>query len=197
MRCALILLPVLLALAACSRERADWRVASGADTLEAYDRFVRAHPDGELAAEARSRIAQLGEARDWQRALAADSAQAYRDFLAQHPSGLSAETARIRIDNAALAGGPAAARAPPEAAGGADYAIQLGAFSNEARASEAWQRLAARHAGELQGLKPRVIAGSAGVYRLQAPVGEEARARARCAQLKAAGEACVVVPPPR
>jgi len=188
MRCAVFALGVIaLTLAACSREHADWRTASGADTLEAYDRFVRAHPEGELAAEARARITQLTEVRDWQRAVASGSAQAYRDFLRQHPSGRQAEEARIRIDNLTLRG--AAAQVPPTGAG---YAIQLGAFSSDGHAREAWQRLLASHAGTLAGLTPLVVAADP-LYRLQAAVADEARARELCAQLRQSGAACVVV----
>src|SRR5438045_6596132 len=60
------LIVVLAALmASCSREQQDWRSAEAADTSEAYGRFVEQHPDSELAARARERLAQLEEERDW------------------------------------------------------------------------------------------------------------------------------------
>src|SRR5204863_217525 len=53
------LIVVLAALmASCSREQQDWRSAEAADTSEAYGRFVEQHPDSELAARARERLAQ-------------------------------------------------------------------------------------------------------------------------------------------
>jgi outer membrane murein-binding lipoprotein Lpp len=71
---------VLLAtamLAACSREKIDWKSAEAADTVESYDHFLDRHPDGELATQARARVAQLNEDRDWKRAAAADTVDAY------------------------------------------------------------------------------------------------------------------------
>ena len=45
-------------------------VALAADTVESYDHFIGRHPDSELAAQARARVAQLNEDRDWQQATA-------------------------------------------------------------------------------------------------------------------------------
>src|ERR1700730_4881309 len=62
----LALIAVLATLAAgCSREEQGWRSAEAADPHEAYGRFVEQHPDSELAAQARARLAQLAEERDW------------------------------------------------------------------------------------------------------------------------------------
>src|SRR5256885_12283889 len=46
----------------------DWRSAEAADTSEAYAGFVEQHPDSELTAQARARLAQLAEERDWAQA---------------------------------------------------------------------------------------------------------------------------------
>ena len=94
------------AAAGCSREQQDWRSAEAADTSEAYGRFVEQHPDSELGAQARARLAQLAEERDWTQAGILATADAYRAFLAQHPSGKWAEEARIRIEAFALGSAP-------------------------------------------------------------------------------------------
>ena len=85
-----------------------------ADTTESWSRFLEQHPDGELAPQARARIAQLAEQRDWQRADAAAMPEAYREFLAQHPRGAHAEEARIRIEAFSLGSAPRIARQTPE-----------------------------------------------------------------------------------
>jgi len=180
MRIAAIVSSVLLlALSACSRERMDWREAQGSDTLEAYEHFVREHPDGELAASARERIAQLTQQRDWQRAAAADSALAHRTPPA------------VTAPNATSLAMPSAA---PEG-----YAVQLGAFSSPERAQDAWRVLERSFAAELGGASPRVLAARASdhLYRLQVQMADEAHARAACARLKEQSQPCVVVPPPR
>jgi cell division septation protein DedD len=106
----------LWGLTACSREQQDWRSAEGADTSEAWTRFLEQHPDGELAPQARIRIAQLAEQRDWQRADAAGTPDAYREFLVQHPRGTHSEEARIRIEAFSLGSAPRIARQTPDEA---------------------------------------------------------------------------------
>ena len=96
----------LTTLAGCSREKIDWKSAEAADTVEGYDHFLERHPDGELAPQARARVAQLNEDRDWKKASAADTADAYRQFLAQHDSGKWSEEARIRVENFTLSAAP-------------------------------------------------------------------------------------------
>jgi hypothetical protein len=220
MRSAILMaLVASFALAACSGESRDWRSAEAADTVEAYDHFVDKHPDSEHAAQARTRLAQLGEDREWQRASTADTAAAYREFLVQHPNGKWAGEARIRVENFALAEATAAAPAAAEAApvspssspgpspaapspasSGDGFGIQLGAFSSEAAAHAEWQKLQARHPPQLGGLEPQVQQGASStgtVFRLQAPVGAEDRARGICSALVQASQPCVVVLPPR
>jgi cell division protein FtsN len=107
------------AAAGCSREQQDWRSAEAADTREAYGRFVEQHPDSELAAQARARLAQLAEERDWVEAGIVATAEAYRAFLAQHPSGKWSEEARIRIEAFALGSAPRLAPRTPAQPGGA------------------------------------------------------------------------------
>ena len=113
------LIAVLATLAAgCSREQQDWRSAEAADTHEAYGRFVEQHPDSELAAQARVRLAQLAEERDWVQAGQVATMDAYRAFLAEHPSGKWSEEARIRIEAFALGSAPRLAPQTPPQPGG-------------------------------------------------------------------------------
>jgi hypothetical protein len=264
---ALVSMLVLATLAGCSREKIDWKSAEAADTVESYDHFIGRHPDSELAAQARARVAQLNEDRDWQQATATDTADAYRRFLAQHESGKWAEEARIRVENFALDGTatgparpamdpepataaagpgqaspPAPAVAPPPAAAStppavpppaapkpaqgtasstkpvtpesvqtvpaapnpvtetvSQFGIQLGAFRTQDAALKDWKRLQVAYDTDLHGLFARAvpIQHSAGqLFRLQAPVGDEARARAICASLQKKSQPCVVVLPP-
>ncbi len=211
----------LVVAAACSREQQDWRSAEAADTVESYGRFLKDHPDSELVIEARTRIAQLSEDLQWQQAGNADTAEAYRQFLARYPNGKWAQEARIRIQNFALNGLPppqaaagagvgaaetSAAPAIPARAPLADgvpvdtnnYAIQLGAFASEPAANHAWQQLTTRFTTELQGLSPQVLpadTANGSLFRLQARVADEPRARALCDMLKRRDQPCVPVLP--
>ena len=205
----------LLVLCGCSREKSDWRSAQAADTTESYEQFISAHPDSTLVTNARERLGQLAEEKDWRSAAGVDTAEAYQQFLTQHPSGKWAKEAQLRIDNFAAtpaAGGsatpdamPAAPgeaasvpEAPPVAAAGSAYRVQLGAFSSAERANAEWTQLKADAPGTLDGLEPRVVVGEASgktIYRLQAEVRDEAQARAICGGLKVAKKACVPVLP--
>ena len=111
-----------LVLAGCSREGADWKSASTADTAEAYQQFVQQHPKSPNVAQAQTRIAQIADDRDWQAAAAADTRDAYGQYIAQHAEGKWAQEARIRIENFAqtattggAGGATAAANAAPAA----------------------------------------------------------------------------------
>jgi hypothetical protein len=210
----------LLALAACSREKSDWRSAQAADSPESYEQFIAGHPDSALVATARERLQQLAEEKDWRAAAGADTREAYQQFLAQYPSGKWAKEAQVRIDNfsgaagAAANGGTPAIPAASGAGAGASlpdaaqpmgvtdsgYGVQLGAFSSAERANEEWKKLQADAAGTLDGLSPRVVVGEAQgktIYRLQAEVRDEVQARAICGGLKVAKKPCVPVIPAR
>jgi hypothetical protein len=79
------------------------------------------------------------------------------------------------------------------------YGIQLGAFSTHAAALNAWKRLQVTHDAELHGLFAHAVpvdVASGKLYRLQSPVGDEARARSICASLTKKQTPCVVVLPP-
>src|SRR5262249_54021646 len=95
----------------------------------------------------------------------------------------------------------AAAVAPapsPAGSGISSYGVQLGAFSSEAGANSEWRSLTARFSTELAGLQERVggaDTASGRVYRLQATVGDEGRARALCETLHKRSQACVAVLP--
>jgi hypothetical protein len=202
----------LLMLAACSREKSDWRSAQAADSPESYEQFISAHPESTLVATARERLSQLAEEKDWRGAAGVDTLEAYQQFLAQYPAGKWAKEAQVRIDNfatGAAASGPTPAAAapgdaaapnapPPSAPGDSGYGVQLGAFSSAERANEEWKKLQADSAGMLDGLSPRVVVGESQgktLYRLQAEVRDEAQARAICGGLKDSKKPCVPVIP--
>lgn len=109
---------VTFALGACSRVKEDWKAAQAADSTEAYQDFLKQHPDSEFGVAAQERVRQLAEDRDWQAAAKADTLDAYQQFVAAHADGKWAQEARVRIENFQLSGGGLA----PAAATGADGA---------------------------------------------------------------------------
>jgi hypothetical protein len=82
--------------------------------------------------------------------------------------------------------------------GAGGFGIQLGAFSSQATAASQWGVLSGQFGAELQGLSQRIVAAdtpSGRVYRLQATVGDEARARGICDALRRRSHGCVLVLP--
>ena len=77
-----LLTAVIFGIAGCSHVAEDWKAAQSADTAEAYQDFVRQHPDSEFGVSAQERIKQLAEDRDWQQAQSADTLDAYQQFVA-------------------------------------------------------------------------------------------------------------------
>jgi cell division protein FtsN len=108
-----LLTAVIFAVAGCSHVGDDWKAAQAADTPEAYQDFLRQHPDSEYGVAAQERVRQLAEDRDWQQAAKTDTLDAYQQFVAVHADGKWAQEARVRIENFQLnAGGQSAPTAP-------------------------------------------------------------------------------------
>lgn len=107
-----MLAAVTIVIAGCSRVGEDWKAAQAADTTEAYQDFLRQHPDSEYGVPAQERLKQLAEDRDWQAASKADTLDAYQQFVATHADGKWAQEARVRIENFQLSGGGQAPAAP-------------------------------------------------------------------------------------
>lgn len=185
-------------------EERDWQRISTADTLEGYQQFVAQHPNGKWTPEARIRIENF--------TLASDAPSTAPGAAATAPDTTAADASAEAPDvrDAVQPGEPAAAPPPapkpavakpavvtPAPAAG-KYAVQLGAFSSEAKATETWAAAKAKFPKELGSLQSNVARSktAAGqLYRLQATVADEARARSLCTTLKARGQACVVVLP--
>jgi len=180
--CTLGLLAVLVA--ACGD--AEFERAEHANTPEAWDAYLRMHPDGAHAREARAHLSALVEEREWQRAHAADTPDAYQRFLRAYPQGSHAQEALVALAHVNLAPpaeAPSSAVAPPApsaspapavsvppvapppvsaspvaAPTAAGFRVQLGAFSEgRAAAKRAWLALAARNP-ELAQYKPLIEA---------------------------------------
>jgi cell division protein FtsN len=110
---------VIFAIAGCSHVGEDWKAAQAADTTEAYQDFLRQHPDSEYGVAAQERVRQLAEDRDWQQAAKLDTLDAYQQFVAVHADGKWAQEARVRIENFQLNTSGQSAPSTPGADGAA------------------------------------------------------------------------------
>ena len=203
-------------------EDKDWQAAGTDDTAEAYRKFITEHPNGKWAQEARIRLENFSLGAQPGSSSASEGTAAALQSKPVTPAaspGMAAPQVASPGDTAVPAapvgptkapaplgpkapalGGPqvpAPAMAAPPAAGSA-FGIQLGAFGSEAAATSEWQQLVARFGPQLQGLSPHIVTAdtAAGhLYRLQAVVGDEARARALCSSLKQRAQPCMPVLP--
>jgi hypothetical protein len=105
-------------------------------------------------------------------------------------------------DNSVAAAQKPAAVAKPAAGAEAmppgQFGIQLGAFHTQEAALKSWKQLQVKFDSELHGLFAHAVPvkqASGQLFRLQAPVGAESRARAICASLGRQSQPCVVVLP--
>jgi cell division septation protein DedD len=115
---------ITLLASGCGSRQQKWETARRADTLEAYQQFLRSFPEGEFVSQAQARMRELQEAADWQKTVQIDTADGYQQFLNQHPQGRMADEARIRLGNFALAQTPSNTPSDvvPEAGGNAPKA---------------------------------------------------------------------------
>jgi len=77
---ALSLLASALLLAGCSSDEQRWQEAQDADTIEAYESYIRRHADGQYAEDASARLDYLRETAIF-RAIAADDLEAVKHEL--------------------------------------------------------------------------------------------------------------------
>src|SRR5579875_768831 len=75
-----------LFLIACSSGEADWQKATTANTIDAYQDFLKKHPNGQHADEARSRIHTIEDDQAWMAAINADTQQGFEQYLHNEPN---------------------------------------------------------------------------------------------------------------
>jgi len=95
----ILCLMLVLTLAACDRQGAQWEEAQQEDTIAAYEAFVERYPDSPNAEQARRRIETLRAEQAWATAQQRDTIEAYRDFIEDHPDAADAEDARARLES--------------------------------------------------------------------------------------------------
>lgn len=176
------------------REQRDWRLARTTDTAAAYRAFLGAHPEGRWSEEARSRLQGL--------AVTAAPVTATETLVgdAQPDEDASLPPPPPEPEPEAAPGVVADKVAADEFAGKTvTHRIQLGAFSSREKALAGWQEARVQHV-ELQGLVPQVLEVNTGrqvMFRLQASVLSEQRAREACKALTGSGQPCLYVRPDR
>jgi len=189
-------------------EQRDWLIATESDTAAGYRAFINTHPKGRWTREARVRLQNFLTTPGVLGPAALEPSEHPPAMLPEEPGPMSMGAEQDDVPLGATSGAreqsPEFDSPPPVPAALVEPApvthrIQLGAYSSRIKALEAWREVRARHT-ELQGLVSQVIVGSNGqvdIYRLQASVASEERAREVCRVLVAARQGCVYVAPGR
>lgn len=85
---------VFSALTGCSSPERDWNAAAKQDSVQAYEAFLRKHPESEFSPRARERLETLV----WDDTFRVSSAEGYEKFLAAFPSSRNVASARASLD---------------------------------------------------------------------------------------------------
>lgn len=205
-------------LLACSSTEADWQQAASANTIAAYQDFLKQHPNGEHADEARSRIHSLEDDQAWLSATTTNSEAGFQQYVKAEPSGSHVQEAKDKItgferaaawQTASAAGTPSAlqdflqkyptgpesdeARAQLQKLN-SQYRVQLaGSYRNAKLAERASARLKARFGDLLHDVVVVPPSPPSKVSHLQSAPMSEDEANSACAQLKKKHERCEVV----
>lgn len=206
-----------LFLIACSSSEADWQQATTANTIGSYQDFLKQHPNGQHADEARSRIRNIEDDQAWLAAVNADTQQGFEQYLHNKPNGAHAQEARDRITGFERAAAwktaqseatPAAIQAflqkyptGPESdeARAAlqklqnDYQVQLAAYRSRKSADRDAARLKRRYGDILHDVVVVPATPSDKLNHIRSAPMSEADAKAACAQLKKKHQRCEVV----
>jgi outer membrane protein assembly factor BamD (BamD/ComL family) len=84
--------------AACATVQSRWEATKSADTITAYEDFLKEYPEGDLADQGRVRRNELYEERDWKNAEANNTIAAYEDFVKNYPRGKHKKDVSARLD---------------------------------------------------------------------------------------------------
>jgi len=125
-------LVVFSAVTGCSSPERDWNAAAKQDSVQAYEAFLKKHPESEFSPQARERLETLC----WDDAFRVSSAEGYEKFLADFPSSRNGPYARSALDMIrSLAVTVVGHGVAPSASCGAAEAIVLDVAAQRAGAS--------------------------------------------------------------
>ncbi|MGH8220441.1 MAG: SPOR domain-containing protein [Steroidobacteraceae bacterium] len=209
-----------LSLIACSSIDADWQQATTANTIGAYQDFLKQHPNGQHADEARSRIHTIEDDQAWMAALNSNTQQSFEQYLHNEPSGAHAQEARDRITGF----GRAAAWKTAQSEGSAaalqaflqqyptgpesdearaalqklqnDFQVQLASYHSRRSAERDAARLKHRFGDILHDVVIVPATHSDKLNHVRSATMSEADATAACVQLKKKHQRCQVVKSP-
>ncbi|HPR54541.1 MAG TPA: hypothetical protein PLV84_05375 [Deltaproteobacteria bacterium] len=91
--CLCIMFVSFLGISGCSTVHIDWDMATSINTIEAYDEFLRKHPDSEFTAQALKKV----EPMRYQKALDLGTSTGFSTYLLKYPKGVYAKKVRSKL----------------------------------------------------------------------------------------------------
>ncbi len=211
-------LVLTLFLLACSSTEADWQKAASANTIAAYQDFLKDHPNGQHADEARTKIHSLQDDQAWTDAMNTNTEAGFEQYVKAEPTGAHTQDAQDKMtgferaaawQSASADGSVAALQAflekyptGPESDQAraqlqklnSEYRVQLaGSYRSEKQAERAGERLKARFGGLLHDVVVVPPAPPSKISHLRSAPMSQDEANAACAKLKKAHQRCEVV----
>jgi hypothetical protein len=204
------------ALTACNTAESDWRQATAANTMSAYQAFLQKHADSRHAENARGRILALQDDQAWNAARAANSVAGYQDYLKAESGGLHVGEAKYQIT--ALQRADAWKAIQSDASGASlqafllkypqglesneararlkelDYRVQLADSRNAAAAEHKRAQLESKFGNLLHGLVVVPPNAPGTMYRITSGPMSQATANSTCATLEREHQSCKLVP---
>jgi hypothetical protein len=204
-----------LALAGCGTAEWDWNKAAAANTLAAYQAFVKDHPGDRRAEDARGRILALQDEQAWAAALKANSLEGFQDYLKAEGGGVHAEQAQFQIT--AIERAAAWKELPSDATAeslqvflqkfpqGAEsvlartkladlaYRVQLADLRSKSGAESKRAQLQAKFGSVLREVVVIAPSAPSTTYRVTSGLMSQARAKSACETLERAHQNCKLV----
>lgn len=188
------------------KDSEDWENARTADAVEAYNNYLLEHPTGAHMGEARQRVTELEAEAAWNAASTAGTREALEEFLLRYGDTSQGEQARAQLAALVPPAPPPAAEKPaasaakkpvavtkPATTAKGDWLVQLGAFSDSAKAQAEKARMEQRFKGVVGSLAIQQPSGADRLWRVKSGAMTETAARSACRSLKGSGQDCVVV----
>ena len=187
-------------------EQAAWRRATQVDTAAAYQDYLTKYPNGIWSGDARIRMESKSLATAPQNAMpptampsvavasAAVAPAAGGTLTAAAAPASAASSSSVQSTPPTQLTSPTAnAASSPQS----NSAVQLGAFSSDVNALQAWQQISTRFRSQLAGLASGVIPVTVSgrrLYRLEAYVASQSAAQRLCHQLQQQSQGCLPLP---
>jgi hypothetical protein len=204
-----------LAMSGCNTAKSDWKKATAANTMAAYQTFLQRHADDKRADDARGRILALQDEQAWATAMKSNTVEGFQEYLRTESGGVYADDARYHItalqraaswqslqDNLSAPSLQAFLQKYPQGAESNearaklkdfDYRVQLADLRSQAAAERKRAQLQAKFGNVLHEIVVVAPKPPDTLYRVTSGLMSHDTANSACATLERAHQSCKLV----